>query len=122
MGWGIIESEALEDRSVLNKFETARIYEEKHPESDPPVWTMNKVRFKDADASRLADHLARAMIEGWDSLLWTNERIYVVFYDRVFQMKNQDPLDKEEHQAVLAHCTPENRKYLVNLRDWMLNW
>ena len=122
MGWGIIETEALRDESILNEFEIARSYEEKHPESDTPVWTMNKVKFKDESAKTVADKLSKAMLEGWDSLLWTDDKIYVVFYDGVLQMKNQDPLDKEEHDAVLAHCSLENRPYLEDLRAWIVNW
>jgi len=121
MYYGIIEAEALNNKDILKKFNIIKSYKEKHLDENPPIWTINKVKFNEES---LIEKLPKFMLKGWYSLLWNNDFVYVIFKNKIFKIQNAKPWKKEEFNKVVSYALSVgiNKKYFDNLRKSIEMW
>ena len=121
---GIIESESLQDKSILNKVKIIKSYLEEHIDDEPKIWTINKIEINDSDFGIFINLLSKSMVEGWYSLLWDEDFVYVIFKEKFFKIKNRKPWIVGEFSSVLNYALPFGiyQKYFDNLRNSIDEW
>ncbi|MEK6925996.1 MAG: hypothetical protein AABW50_01830 [Nanoarchaeota archaeon] len=121
---GIIESESLIDKKILNEVRIVKSYKEQHLDEDPKIWTINKINVDDKKFDSFMKDLSKNMIKGWYSLLWNDKFVYVIFKNKIFKIKNINPWIKSEFSFVINYALSVNinKKYFDNLRKSIEEW
>ena len=121
---GIIESESLSNKALLDKVRIIKSYNEEHLDDEPKIWTINKIEVDDSDFYSFIKILSNSMIEGWYSLLWNDSFVYVIFRDKFFKISNENPWIGQEFFSVVNYASSSGiyKKYFDNLRNSIENW
>jgi|SRR3989344_3716960 len=119
MHFGIIETESLENKKILGDFNILKSYEESHPEDEVKAWTINKISLEWEGTLNLIKKLSKSMNGGWYSLIWNDEFVWVIFRDKFFKIKNENPWNKKEFNEVVDYGLSQGIKkiYFDNLRN-----
>ena len=119
MYYGIIETESLENKEILDDFHILNSYKESHPEDEITIWTINKISVNREDALKLTKKLSEAMSEGWYSLIWDKDFVYIIFRNKIFKIKNINPFDFQDFEKIIKYGASKEIKkiYFDNLRN-----
>ena len=88
---GKINSEALNNPTVINDLEVIEFHIEHHPEADAKFWHCFKVNVPDSKIGPTTKKISKKMKHGWFVIFWNEAEIFVVFSGKVFNL----PRDKK---------------------------
>ncbi len=119
MYYGIIETESLENRKILDYFNILKSYGENHPEDEITVWTINKISVNEENALKLMKKLSESISMGWYSLIWDKDFVYIIFRNKIFKIRNLNPFDFQDFEKVIKYGASKEIKkiYFDNLRN-----
>lgn len=121
----LIDAQSLVDPKFLESHNVVDTYEERWPGEDPEVLYMSKVRIEDNEVELFIKELSsRGLEDEWFTLVWNEDKVYVVFKDNIISMQNINPWDEKEFSGLVEYGKEHaiDEKYFLNMRSVMDTW
>lgn len=90
MYFGVVETESLKDSSILKSSNVVKTIVEDHPEAGEKIWHVNILKAGDEDIENILNKISGVMKNGWFSIFWNNEKVYVVMSNKIFKLKKDN--------------------------------
>ncbi len=104
MLYGIIQSESLNNPTILNSFKTRKVIVESVPLSENPYWHIFIVEVEDKSIEKLAHDLSLVVKPCWYQIFWSDEWVYVVLQSRVFKLKRENEWSSPEYEEMRRYA------------------
>ena len=95
MYFGIVETESLEQQSLLTKYVPAKVIPQEVESADTKLWHLNVLKIEDAQGEEAAVRFAEVMLHGWYAVIWNDEIYYVILPKKAFQLRRGDGQSKD---------------------------
>ena len=87
MYFGVVETESLENPSVLKSLNVIKEIVENHPEANEKIWHVNILKVGDNKIEDVINNISKVMKKGWFSIFWNDEKVYTVLLNKTFKLK-----------------------------------
>lgn len=104
MFYGIIESESLNNPTILNSFKTKKVVVESVPLSENPYWHIFIVEVDDNSIEKLAYDLSLVVKPSWYQIFWNDEWVYVVLQSKVFELRREKAWSSPEYEEMRKYA------------------
>jgi len=102
----VIDSYSLENPLIINKYHVQKIVIEYEPQSDTGKYHhIFFLTVQNKDLDQFIHDISTNTLIGWYIFCWNNEKIYIIFHSKAFEMKN------EKYWKTLVYT--DSQKYAV---------
>lgn len=84
---GIIETESLKDKSLIEQLKPRKTVVEHHPDSNTSTyWHCNLIQLPDELFVNLQDNISTNLIGGWFAIFWNDNYFTIIFKNKLFNL------------------------------------
>jgi hypothetical protein len=117
---GLIESESLKNKEILKTLKANKSHKEHHSNQETKKVTVFKLKIPENLIFNIINKLSKEYMKSeWYSLFWNSNKIFVVFENKIIKLKNINPWDRVEIEALTKYATSHGiqKKHIDNLRN-----
>jgi hypothetical protein len=98
---GKIDSESLNDPSIIKELNIVESRAEHHPEAKIKTWHCFKVSVPNNKIVSITERVSKEIKKDWFSIFWDEKEIFVVFSNKVFRLAHE----KSEWEEAIEYGT-----------------
>lgn len=100
MYYGIVESESLNNPLILDKYKVKKVVTEFQPNAKTKQWHIFILEILDDSIFSLVKEISSEIKYGWYAIFWNDIKTYVVFSNKVFDLKKEQKWLSKGYEAV----------------------
>ena len=93
---GTVIKESLEDPSILDELDVLQEYIEEHPNEEFEEWHLCEIHIEPENMDSITQRLQSALRSGWFTHFYREDKLIVVFKDKIFHASRRDLSSQQE--------------------------